>query len=539
MKKILLILFLALSGTLFGQTLENESLKLTFHPEDGAFDVLDKSTGRNWTAMSGEEPSLKVSEVKAEKNKIAFDFKYEKLKGIYHGSLELSGRELTVRISGDPKADQVGTRIGYPYPFEAKMGERILIPHGCGFAFPVEMADLGAKQPDLMSLYNRDMNMGVWGHYAETLSPKGEILPACGYMAIIETPENASVHFTVRKNGLRQINILWNPDMMKFGYDRTLRYVFFEKCNAVNIAKRYRKTMIEKGYLVPFAEKKKRLPKLADRIDLLIGAPNIWYWGKEKVEVAKQLKKLGFDNFLMNCAGGAEAFWGLRSSSEEVQELAKIPRMLVGCYDIYNDLIEPERLGELRYISSDWVPEAWTNNDIILGASGKPSRGWGVYPKDPKKPMIRCAILCSTPAIDYARKRISRILETDPYSARFFDVTGTGLGECWNPKHPLTRRESVAARQNLLSILGKEFNLIAGTEDGMECYVPCCDYLEGMFSAPNHYRVGNGRNMWEVWDDVPDNIRIGSSEDLRVPFWELVFHDCIVSYWYWCDYNNK
>lgn len=539
MKKIMLILLLITTEMVFGQTLENTSLKLTFYPDNGAFDVLDKSTGRNWRAMADEESLLQVSDVKAEKNQIDFNFKYEKLKAVYHGTLVLSGRELTVRISGDPQAKQTGTRIGYPYPIEAKKGERILLPHGCGFAFPVEMTDPGTKNLEEMILYSSNMNMAVWGHYAETLSPKGEILPDSGYMVIVETPENAGVRFTVRKNGLRQINILWNPDKMIFGYDRSLRYVFMEKCNVVSIARIYREIMIKKGYHVSFSEKKKRLPRLADRIDLLIGAPNIWYWGSEKVEVAKRLKELGFDHFLMNCAGGAEAFWGLRSSTDQVRELAQIPRILVGCYDIYKDLVEPDRLHELRYISSDWIPEVWTKGDIAIGSNGKPIRGWGVFPKDPSKPMIRCAHICDARAIDYARERIGRILKTDPYSARFLDVTGVGLGECWDPKHPVNRRESLVARQNLFYLLGREFNLICGTEDGLECFVPCCDYLEGLFSAPNHYRVGNGRNMWEIYDEVPENIRTGTNEDLRVPLWEMVFHDCIVSYWYWCDYNNK
>ena len=25
----------------------------------------------------------------------------------------------------------------------------------------------------------------------------------------------------------------------------------------------------------------------------------------------------------------------------------------------------------------------------------------------------------------------------------------------------------------------------------------------------------------------------------RIPLWELVYHDCVVSQWYWGDYNNK
>lgn len=538
--------FLYLAASLSAQTLENGALKVAFHPETGAFDVLEKASGREWKSMPDEGVKLQeIADVQALEDekapKIRFGFVYPGLEKRLSAELTLEGNELAVKISGDPEMNQTGIRVEYPFPFEAQPGERVLLPHGCGFAFPVEMTneDLETDRIDFMNFYTRDLNMGVWGQYAERAAESGEILPAAGYMAIVETPENASFRFSTRSNGLRQASICWNPDKMKLGHARSLRFVFMNECGPMLIAKRYRTAMDAKGFRVTFDQKRRRNPAMASRYDVLIGAPNIWYWGAEKVQVAKRLKELGFENFLMNCAGGAEAFWGLRSSTEEVLELAKIPNILVSCYDIYKDLVEPERRADLRYVSSDWIPEAWTNDDITRGPDGKPSRGWTVFPKDPSKPMIACASLCEKQAVHYARERIGRILETDPYSARFLDVTSTGLGECWNPKHPLNRRESLKARQDLYFLLGREFNLIAGGEDGIECFVPCCDYFEGCFSAPNHFRVDGGRYMWKIYDEVPEKIRLGTDETLRVPFWEMVFHDCVVSYWYWCDYNNK
>ena len=520
--------------------LENESIKVTFDEANAAFDILDKRSGKTWRQLRNELPVVKVLNVKADQSRIEFDFNYPKLTAVYRGVLVLeNGAELSVQVVGPEDAAQIGTYIEYPYPFESAVGERILLPHGGGFAFPVEMTDVGTKLTDYMLLYNRNMNMGVWGQYAETYADDGEILPGHGYMAMIETPENAAVNFCVRSNSLRQINIRWSPDKAKFGYARRLRYAFFERCNVVTVAKRYLTCMKQKGYYVPFTEKLKKDPVFAERLNILFGAPNIWYWGPNKVPVAKRLKELGFDNFIMNCAGGAEAFQNYQSSDEEVRELAKIPNILVGCYDIYNDLIEPTRLPEVRYISKDWPIEAWEKGDVRYDADGKPARGWRVYPKDPVKPMVGCSLLCEARAPEYARERIGRILKTAPFTARFLDVTGTSVSDCYHPKHPLNRRTSVLARQKLLNV-PHEFNLVTGTEDGVECYVPVCDYFEGMFSAPNHYRVDGGRFMWKIYDNVPDNIgRFGVNVALRVPFWELVFHDCVVSYWYWCDYNNK
>ena len=44
-------------------------------------------------------------------------------------------------------------------------------------------------------------------------------------------------------------------------------------------------------------------------------------------------------------------------------------------------------------------------------------------------------------------------------------MTGTGIGECWHPRHRVSRRESVKARQDMFRILHEDFGLVAGTEE--------------------------------------------------------------------------
>ena len=92
----------------------------------------------------------------------------------------------------------------------------------------------------------------------------------------------------------------------------------------------------------------------------------------------------------------------------------------------------------------------------------------------------------------------------------------------------------------LLGLMGKEFNLVCGSETGHDASVPYCDFYEGMMSL-GPYRVPEaGRNMVQIWDEVPERVaKFQLGESYRLPLWELVYHDCTVSYWYWGDYNNK
>ena len=196
-------------------------------------------------------------------------------------------------------------------------------------------------------------------------------------------------------------------------------------------------------------------------------------------------------------------------------------------------------LDKIDSVRPHWPTGVWDANDYAVGGNGKPQRGWKVALKeDPTKPCVGCLLLCEKQAPKYIRERVAKRLAEAPYNARFLDVTGTSLGECWNPAHPLTRRESMVARQEMFRIVRDEFSLVTGTEDGLECYAPYADYFEGVFNA-SYWRVDGGRHMWKVYDETPPVIKRALDPTMRMPFWEMVFRDCVVGYWYWTCYNNR
>jgi hypothetical protein len=92
----------------------------------------------------------------------------------------------------------------------------------------------------------------------------------------------------------------------------------------------------------------------------------------------------------------------------------------------------------------------------------------------------------------------------------------------------------------LLRILSDELHLVAGTETGHDAAVPYIHYFEGMLSL-SHYRVDDaGRRMLQIWKDVPERVALFQlGQKYRLPLFELVYHDCVVTHWYWGDYNNK
>jgi hypothetical protein len=92
--------------------------------------------------------------------------------------------------------------------------------------------------------------------------------------------------------------------------------------------------------------------------------------------------------------------------------------------------------------------------------------------------------------------------------------------------------------------------LVVGGEHGIWWGVPEQDYIEGMMSG-GHYPWPAGYllhpdsktqeftypdgNKMEAWSEYE---KWGIGHEFRAPLWELVFHDCVVSTWYWGDSSD-
>jgi hypothetical protein len=298
------------------------------------------------------------------------------------------------------------------------------------------------------------------------------------------------------------------------------------------MCKRYRAYSKETGLFTPFTEKLKRNPN----IDLLIGAANIWSfdWNfqpdSDKAQLVREMQEAGMQRIL----------WSGGGSAADIKALRKLPDVLVGRYDIYQDIMDPANFDKLRYNHPDWVTEAFPRDINWKGPDGDWLRGWEIETKVGDG-MIPCAVICDAKAVPYARKRIGEELKTKPFTARFIDTTvAAPWHECYNPDHPMTRSDSKRCKMDLLALISHDFNLVCGSETGHDASVPFCDYFEGMLSLGS-YRVNDaGRHMDQILDEVaPQVAKYQVGEAYRLPLWELVYHDCVVAQWYWGDYNNK
>ena len=400
----------------------------------------------------------------------------------------------------------------------------------------VDMADRAAKIPELKLLpplpsasddgvllfapYNDGMAVPVtltsWRRRRFSLcgdqSWVGLVDGAKGYTIIAETPFDLMARLeSVEQRGRRTLapQVSCSPSKGEFRYARRLRYCFVHTGGIVAAAKQYRQFAKETGFLKTLKEKMKKKPELAK----LAGAPDVWR--NLGLAWCREAKAAGMDRAIVN-----------GPSSFEHMEAIKALGYLISVYDNYEDCIEdgkPSRYTDVK------IPD-----DCPLLANGQRRKGWLTF--DKKKQFMK---RCSVKQLEVAKRWVPKDLEKYPYNARFIDVTtATGLRECYDPNHPCTREVDCEAKRALARYMGDELNLVLGGEHGRFWGADIFDYWEGMQSGGFYsWPAGHvGKALPEKREDIgQDYLNYGLGQRVRVPLWELVFGDCVVSTWYWGD----
>jgi hypothetical protein len=499
-------------------SVENATISVTLNTDNAALSVADKRTGQTW----GQQPlskDLKVENASplgdALRQKVEHGIEMRlvqpPLDNFILATLQLDGElpefTLTLSAGGEPKWP-----LRFPHPFVTEPGTYLVVPMNEGISYPV--GDQAIEPIRLVAYGGHGICMAFFG------ATDGQR----GYMAIIETPDDASIDIR-RSEGRLCIAPLWEPQKGTFGYTRKLRYVFFDKGGHVAMCKRYRAYAQKIGLFKTLTQKRQENPN----VDLLIGAVNVWCWDKDAPGIVGELKSAGIERIL----------WSNQQQPAGIKAMNEMPGVLTSRYDIYQDLMDPQVVKEkLRGVHSDWTQAGWPK-DIMLDANGNWRKGWQVRGKDGQ--MYPCGVLCDKQSLKYARERIPEDLATHPYRCRFIDTTtASPWRECYHPDHPMTRGDSRHWKMELLRLVSEEMKLVCGSETGHDAAVPFVHYFEGMLSL-GPYRVPDaGRDMSKIWDEVPERVaKFQLGHKYRLPLWELVYHDCVVAQWYWGDYNNK
>ncbi len=345
-----------------------------------------------------------------------------------------------------------------------------------------------------------------------------------GLLVICETPNDAAVRFTVPDNKKKTSTwtFRWEPEKGAWGYERRLRLKLLAEGSYVSLAKAYREYAQSQGLLKTLREKARLVPA----VDRLIGSVDLWYWGDAAWKkdphpeaFGQQLADAGIRRVLWSSSGPAPAIDLLNSLG-----------FLTGKYDIIQDVWAPGT--PLPWLTHEGWPA-----DLAWGPGNVTMTGWVARDKEGKE--YPGGVICDSRGLDHLRKHV----ETDKalaLAARFLDTTtASSLRECYNPAHPMTRTEDRQYKMAQLAYLSEEKKLVTGSETGVDMAVPYLEYFEGMMSLAPYRLADSGHDLFTYIKPGPDVWRFQVGPYYRIPLFELVYHDCVVTTWYWGDSSNR
>ena len=318
--------------------------------------------------------------------------------------------------------------------------------------------------------------------------------------------------------------------MRKSAADRSFTVRFLGKGDYVTIATAYRKVAKDKGWLVTWDQKLKGFPGGAK----YFGAINYKLWSTldrrmsqdsskelsvkvnwtfdEAAQIAEHLKNdLKLDKVLFIMGG-----WIRRGYDNQHPDILPSAPECGGDEEFAKCCKRVKALGYVLSLHDNYQDiyrdsPSWNEDYIMKRPDGSLTKGghWagGV-----------AFLTCSLKAVELAKRpqnlpAVKKLTDADSY---FIDTTyAAGLCECFDPNHPLTRRDDMKWKQAISDYAREVFGTF-GSECGREWAIPHSDFFEGLTGVSGTY--------------YHDKNLPGKLGGTVVPLFEIVYRDCIAMY---------
>jgi hypothetical protein len=509
-------------------TISGSNLEVSFDDQTTLLSVTDKRCNKIWE-QSALKDKFTVEKIVQKDNSLTIDI-------LGKQKLEINFRltansTLEITISADEQLSF--EELEFPSAFKTPdKNYYVLMTDGAGMLLPV-YDDEYPLGNGITYFCGGGLSMAWMG----VVDTKFET----GYMAILETPYDAALR-TKREDGLITFSPVWLPSMEKFGYTRKISYHFFSQGGYVAQAKKYRSFIWEKNNIISLKDKQKRFPAL----EKMIGGVHIYVWDKARdIEFAEELKhsgiekalilwdanhipypEIGYDNKLKElgfATGGYELFTDLKTRDTATYEVDSNSPMR------FAHTVYPGKFNQLAARKSDGT--TYFNQ---FGHTSCPEA-------------IRPEIF----------RKVEAKLKEFPHETYFLDVyQANGIFECYSKDHPLTREEFAKAVVKNHQILENKYKQYLGGEWGAEYVNAHVAYVHGMMTLQRTwwgsgiekkgtiYYTGdwksNPRPTQMTGTRVANDkyLKYSINEYTRVPLYELVYHDAVVTSWRWEDGNH-
>ena len=491
------------------QQIEDDVLSVLLKPHEHRFSIKDKRTGRSWTLEAQAERSILLAVDRLNATQLKLSLYDHPGRRLYDCLVSLSQPGTLAFTLDTSESDAPFYSLNqYPPALRTDMGKGKLL-------FCDRSAGVYLDQRD--ETYGGRL-LGIYGNTTCTDMPFIGLIDELkedGVIALAETPADAYFYLAPDDEGRHWPQIHWEESLDTFRYARSLSYRFSPEGGYVNLAQIYREYAEQQGRVVPLEDKRARKPA----VSFLKGAPIIW-GAYDAWEFVREARTLGLTRGVL-----CNTLHGLFDSSA-VRELNAMG-YLTAPYDSFGDVLD----GDTGF-HSDNIEETALHVRPGLG----PALGW-------QDELNTYFTRSSAYALRALKSYVPSDIETLGYNSRFIDVSmAIHLMEDWHPDHTFDRRQDLAYRRECFAWLDG-LDLVLGIEHGNDWGIEFIEWTEGAVGGPFWWEASH-ENGWnpsrlrraEAPGDYPENyLKYGDRHDTRVPLWQLVYHDCNVSTWYWGD----
>ncbi|OIP82841.1 MAG: hypothetical protein AUK44_06860 [Porphyromonadaceae bacterium CG2_30_38_12] len=509
-------------------TLSNSNLEVQFDDKSALLSVKDNRCGKIWKQAPINEPYT-VVKVQQKDSSLYIQLKAKMLLDVKYTLSSKSSLQVSVSSNNKLEMDD----LAYPSAFVTPDKNHYLLQtDGEGLLLPV--TDTEYPLGNGTSFYCGGGLSMAWMGITDTDFKTG-------YMAILETPYDAAIE-TRREGGLITYRPVWKSTMGKFGYERKLKYVFFDEGGYVAQCKEYRNYIWKKNNVLSLAERQKKTPSIAK----MVGAVHIYVWDTGRnAEFANEMKVSGIDKALV--------LWNPNHTpypengySEKIKNLG----YAIGMYDCFTDAHKRDTaLSEKTFRSEtpfwcNYYPGLYNYNVARKKDGSVYTNSFGDY---------NCPVAIQ-PQVTKRLDPLHAVYNNDSY---FLDVSqANGLYECYSKLHPATRQQYAENMVKYINLVVDRYNVFMGAEWGADFAGSSSVYAHGMMTLQRTwfnsdiqkkgtiYYYGNWRNNPRPTQMLssrvaPDTyLKFSINEYTRVPLFELVYHDAIVTSWRWEDCNH-
>lgn len=545
------------------ETLETSAITAEFDTANGRVKIVDNRSGSTYQTVSGPR-SYEGSSTVVKRDQISFILKNDHVEFTAIWSF-IDESTLVCRIDGDLSQALKDRDLAYPYPITmSTSGSYWVMPDAAGFLFKTDGSDLPRMRLTGKGEYK------VYDHYHAMMAFYGQTDMTSGVVTVFDTPADVAYRFWKFKD--KQLgegvapSMQWRPEHGTMGYVRQVRYHFSPEGGIVPLAKYYRKQVVAKGAFRSLRDKLKERPY----VDRLVGAPHVWLMnlsGTRSTRIIDEMNELGVEKLVLKTdmhvkfpeyrdptLGEIEL---QQAEHDAFQARAEELGYLFGKYMTYSSIRSYGKDTEWR--SMFWNFYMLRDDNFfpysgLMRSDGSRMLGW-------EGQGVRvCDLFGLEELIPEHLKLYGDYFRT--HNCFFFDVEGAlSLQECYDPKHPMTRRENLVIRKDRAELFRNiSEDWVIGTESGADFLLPHYDWVEGPPTAASYvdrnamykdaespYYMG-GWNRDKDFDPPqlsqltlvePTHKRYGLNMAMRIPLYELVHGDQVVSVCRWEYTNNK